>query len=140
MQATHAYQETIKSASNVLAFPGTQTHELPRPIPSPRDSMSFYEVAREMRLDWHKRNAQVIEKLRSLHRHQGMPLPENPRFKSGVPCKGGDNICATSFWSRRKFMAWREAGTERRAAISPAEARNLEARLSRNAAALAGGA
>ncbi len=139
----HAYQQNIKARDNILAFPGTQAIDRPRGIASPRaiaspqDRMSFADVAREMCLDWHKRNSDIIEKLRSLHRYQGMPLPENPRFKSGVPCKGGDNICTHSIWSRRKFMAWKERGTER-AGISPAETRAVEGRLARNAAALAG--
>lgn len=145
MQTTHAYQHNFKERGNVLAFPGGNLLELPRvtPMPraitSPQDRMTFGEVAREMCIDWHKRNSEIIGKLRSLHRHQAMPLPENPRFKSGVPCKGADNICAHSIWSRRKFMAWRERGTER-AGISPAETRAVESRLARNAAALVGGA
>lgn len=139
----HAYQQNIKVRDNVLAFPGTQLIERPRGIASPRciaspqDRMTFADVAREMCFDWHKRNCEIIGKLRSLHKHQAMPLPENPRFKSGVPCKGADNICAHSIWSRRKFMAWKERGVER-IGISPAETRSIESRLGRNAAALAG--
>lgn len=138
-----AFQHNIKARDNVLAFPGTQAIDrpgvlpMPRPIASPQDRMTFADVARELCLDWHKRNAEIIGKLRSLHRHQAMPLPENPRFKSGVPCKGADNICANSIWSRRKFMAWKHRGVER-AGISPAETRGIELRLARNAASLAG--
>lgn len=119
---------------NILAFPGV---EIPTAQPSPRDRMSFAEVARDLAIDGYRRDAQIIEKLRSLHRHSGMPLPENPRFIKGVPCKGADNICARSIWSRRKFMAWKYPGDFVPPA-SPAEARMVHLRLCHNAARLAG--
>jgi hypothetical protein len=142
-----SYQETsmqpnnnfhlAHDGSNILPFPVAAIDEMPRAIPSLRDRMTFNEVAREMCLDWHKRNCGIIEKLRSLHRHQSMPLPENPRFKSGVPCKGAENICAHSIWSRQKFMAWKHRGAEQ-VGIGPAERRAVEGRLARNAALVAG--
>ena len=138
MLAIPALAPAIPVADNVVPFPSPWAEPMPRAIPSPRDRMSFAEVAVALCLDTHPRNAQIIEKLRALHKYQAMPLPENPRFKSGVPCKGADNICAASFWSRRKFMAWQD-GRHRTTPVNHAETRAIEARLSRNAAALARG-
>lgn len=122
---------------NVLRFPDIHGRMPSRMPMLPRDRMTFHEVAVELCLDWYARDAQIIDKLRALHRHQAMPLPENPRFVKGVPCKGADNICAHSIWSRRKFMAWRERGVA--TTPSAAETRATLSRLSRNAAILAGG-
>jgi hypothetical protein len=84
------------------------------PKKSPRDRMTFAEVAIALALDGYTRNAIIIQKLRVLANPKyahAMPLPINPRIVGGRLKSGPDAICAASIWSRRQFEYWRNGNS-----------------------------
>lgn len=50
----------------------------------------------------------IIEKLRLLAEHDGMPLPRTPRFVDNRPIRGPRMIHANSRWDAGEFDAWLE--------------------------------
>lgn len=116
------------------AHPGTL---YPQSGQAKRDRMTYAEVVRALCLDHYCRNETIISKLRSLHRHSSMPLPENPRFVKGKPVKGGNNICKSSIWLRTKFMSWK-IGNYGDPDASPLAKQTSHSRMAMNAQRIAG--
>ncbi|ODU29008.1 hypothetical protein [Sphingopyxis sp. SCN 67-31] len=88
----------------------------------------------------------IIDRLRALYDHYGLPDPDNHRFVRGVPVLGARRIHAGSLWDRGRFLAWLDNGDGGNAAAAPvghpAPAVGSAAtrrRLADNAAALIGG-
>jgi hypothetical protein len=86
----------------------------------------------------------IIDRLRALYDHAGLPDPDNHRFVKGVPILGARRIHAGSLWDRGRFLAWLDNGDGGRAASAPlghpgpsAQAATRR-RLAGNAAALIG--
>lgn len=79
-----------------------------RPLPvlsGRRGEYGLGDVARALSLlDYSP--ARIIEKLRALALHSGMPLPRNPRIVKGVPVRGARSIHRRSKWDAGAFDAW----------------------------------
>ena len=63
------------------------------------------DVARPLGLH-HKSIRTIIDTLRALARHSGMPLPRTPRVVSGKPLAGPQVICKDSRWDAGEIDAW----------------------------------
>lgn len=133
------------------AIPGISTTTVRPPIlPRPaidvaaRRHVTVAEAARKLAMaDCAPRT--IIDRLRALYDHAGLPDPDNHRFVKGVPILGARRIHAGSLWDRGRFLAWLDNGDGGRAATMPqdhpAPAAGHAAtrqRLADNAAALIG--
>ena len=95
------------------------------------------DVARPLGLR-HKSPRAIIEALRALARHDGMPLPRTPRVHSGNVIRGPRSIMKSSRWDAGEFDAWldgRGPSPATAAAASPAMREGMRER----AALIAGG-
>lgn len=61
----------------------------------------------------------IIDHLRALYEHCGLPDPDNHRFVRGAPVLGARRIHAGSLWDRGRFLAWLDNGDGGRAAAAP---------------------
>lgn len=61
----------------------------------------------------------IIDHLRALYDHAGLPDPENHRFVRGIPAIGAARIHAGSKWDRGRFLAWLDNGDGGRGADVP---------------------
>ena len=108
---------------NILAFPSPSRAASPvapaasgalaltRPAinVAARRYMDLAEVARRLCMEDCARRT-LIDRLRGLHDHAGMPLPRNPRFVGGRPAAGAQAIHAGSRWDRGEMLAWLDNG------------------------------
>lgn len=104
--------------------------------------MTVTDLAQRLALDRHTPRV-ILDKLRSLARHSGLPLPLNPRIVDGVPKSGPDKICAASLWDRGQILAWLDhggtPGTGTPEAAEPARIQRTREHLQQRTAALLGG-
>lgn len=70
-----------------------------------RGEYAVGDLARALRLT-HLSSRTVIDKLRALARHDGMPLPCTPRIERGVPIHGPRSIYGRSRWDAGEVDAW----------------------------------
>ncbi|MCP3730408.1 hypothetical protein M9978_08200 [Sphingomonas sp. MG17] len=69
-----------------------------------RGEYAIGDIARALKLTDKPRT--VIDKLRALARHDGMPLPITPRLERGRPIHGPRSIYARSRWDAGEIDAW----------------------------------
>ena len=101
-----------------------------------RGEYALGDVARELSLS-HLSIRVIIDHLRCLAEHDGMPLPTTPRVVQGRPVHGPACIWSKSRWDAARFDAWNEG---RNGPVTPAPALPLPVRLEMQARAAAGGA
>lgn len=83
----------------------------PRPAPvlpatgGRRGEYAVGDLARELKIAHHSVRV-VIEKLRALAKHDGMPLPVTPRIERGQPIHGPRAIYGKSRWDAGQIDAW----------------------------------
>jgi hypothetical protein len=70
-----------------------------------RGEYALADVARPLGL-LHRPVRSIVETLRVLARHEGMPLPRSPRIVKGKPLSGPRAICRASRWDAGEFDAW----------------------------------
>jgi hypothetical protein len=70
-----------------------------------RGEYALGDVARDLSLA-HFAVRSIIEKLRALAKHDGMPLPRTPRVVEGRTITGPDSIYCKSRWDAGEFDAW----------------------------------
>lgn len=77
-----------------------------RPRVNPNE-YALADVARRLGLlDFSIRT--IVDKLRTLARHDGMPLPRTPRIVKSEPLRGPLVIYSRSRWNAGEFDAWLE--------------------------------
>ncbi len=92
---------------------------LPPAVPLARASLwTVMDLAHRLALDRHTPRV-VIEKLRALAAHAGLPMPVNPRIIGGRPATGTARICAASLWDKGQVLAWLDNGGTTPAAHPP---------------------
>lgn len=130
---------------NVLEFPqpGGAVRPPHRPIaprvPLPttagkRGEYALADVARPLSM-LHRPVRAIIDALRALHLHDGMPLPRTPRIVRGKPIHGAQMICRGSRWDAGEFDAWLEGRGP--ASPAPALAQPIRREMAARAAKLA---
>lgn len=108
---------------NLTVLKGGRTgpaRETTQPLPATggrRGEYALADIARPLGL-LHKSIRTIIDALRVLAKHDGMPLPRTPRIVSGKPVKGPNSICKDSRWDAGEIDAWLEG----RGPVSPAPA------------------
>ena len=141
-------------ASVTPSFPGgSSPHSRPGSTDRPRDRRSvralpatggrrgeyaLADVARPLNM-LHLARRTLIAHLRALARHEGMPLPKNPRVVRGETKRGPECIWKESRWDAGEFDAWLNGRGPAPVAAAPAPDA-LRAHLAANAARLARGA
>lgn len=78
------------------------------PLPSTggrRGEYAIGDVARPLGLS-HFAVRTIIDKLRVLAKHDGMPLPRTPRIVDHKPVTGPESIYCKSRWDAGEFDAW----------------------------------
>lgn len=97
-------------SAQILALPAPAPRrqgDIPRFAPAhPLRRYRLGDIARLLCMEDLERRT-LIERLRKLHRLDGMPLPENPRVYGDRVLRGARSICAGSIWDAARFDAWR---------------------------------
>jgi hypothetical protein len=83
-----------------------------------RGEYALGDVARDLKIAHFRCVRTIIEKLRVLAEHDGMPLPVTPRIERGRMIKGPRSIHMHSRWDAGEFDAW----LDRRSPSGPAAA------------------
>lgn len=102
----------FKSAIGAVAAPPDM--RLPSRIGTPalpatsgkRGEYALGDLARSLGLAHKKSIRTIIDTLRALARHSGMPLPRTPRVVRGRPLAGPQVICKDSRWDAGEIDAW----------------------------------
>jgi hypothetical protein len=84
-----------------------------------RGEYALADVARPLGM-LHLSIRTIIDNLRALAKHDGMPLPRTPRVIKGVPVSGVDMICKQSRWDAGEIDAWLDGRGRGPAAPTPA--------------------
>lgn len=114
-----------------------------KPLPATAGRGGQYalaDVARPLGLH-HKSIRTIIDTLRALARHSGMPLPRTPRVVCGKPLAGPQVICKDSRWDAGEIDAWLDgrgpAGPA--AAVAPCLPTPIRADMARRALQIGAG-
>jgi hypothetical protein len=102
-----------------------------------RGEYAVGDLARALKLA-HLSSRTVIDKLRALAKHDGMPLPCTPRIECGMPIHGPRSIYGKSRWDAGEVDAWLDG----RGPAAPAQpvARPIREQMRLRAASLGAGA
>ncbi|QNQ09281.1 hypothetical protein [Sphingomonas alpina] len=95
---------------------------LPDALPSTggtRGEYALADVARPLGI-LHLSIRTIIDTLRALAKHEGMPLPRTPRVIKGKPVSGVDMICKISRWNAGEYDAWLDGRGRGPASPAPA--------------------
>jgi hypothetical protein len=116
-----AFSAPAKSAIPAIVPPLlTRPPILPRPAidVAARRHVTVAEAARKLAMtDCAART--IIDRLRALYEHCGLPDPDNHRFVKGAPVLGARRIHAGSLWDRGRFLAWLDNGDGGRGEAMP---------------------
>lgn len=99
-----------------------------------RGAYAIGDVAQQLRIS-HLDVRTIIDKLRLLAAHDGMPLPDNPRTWGREIVNGPQSICRASLWDAGRFDAWldnRHPPSPAAAAIAAGQLRDQLAANARN--------
>lgn len=138
--------------SNIHSFPAPPTRpgivsprhltRAPRPVTSLPSAggrggeYAIADVARPLGLR-HKSTRVIIDTLRTLAKHEGMPLPRTPRLEKGALIRGPRCIVKNSRWDAGEFDAWLD-GRGPSPVTATASAPTVRDALRENALRLAG--
>lgn len=100
-------------------FPGSARQTPPHPVPAPvrepaanlpatggrGGEYALADIARPLGL-LHRPIRTIIDTLRALAKHDGMPLPRTPRVERDKVIKGPNSIVKASRWDAGLFDAW----------------------------------
>lgn len=133
-----APRRAIPALSLVASNPGLPPLRDPRALPATggrRGKYALGDLARPLGLlDRPVRH--IVDTLRALHRHEGLPLPHSPRIVNGRPLAGADTICKAALWDAGEVDAWLDHRNPPPPAVAAARTHALRARLARRAEAL----
>jgi hypothetical protein len=76
-----------------------------------RGEYAIGDLARELRLTHYRERRRIIDALRALARHKGMPLPRTPRVHAGKVVDGPGSIHLHSRWDAGEIDAWLDGRT-----------------------------
>lgn len=98
-----------------------------------RGEYALGDVARELKLS-HLSIRSIIDHLRILARHDGMPLPTTPRTVGRLPVHGPACIWKQSRWDAGRFDAWLDGRNDGPSSPAPALPPPVREEMKRRAA------
>lgn len=133
--------------AQIVAFPASHTPPAPPPDrPELGTALSFHsdrdirmmEIAARLGIA-HQTRQTIVQKLRNLANHHGLPLPRSIRFWKGQATTGPKSIHANSIWDRYPVDCWFDERTApaTRARLATVSHDRLRAGLAARAAEIA---